>query len=38
MLNRVAELQQIPQEDQERLFYIWDMTIRDTKARKAFAS
>ena len=38
ILNRVVELQQLPTEDQERLFYIWDMAIRDVKARKAFAS
>lgn len=38
MINRVAELQLLAPEDQERIFYIWDMAIRDAKARRTYAS
>ncbi|MEL7222032.1 MAG: hypothetical protein AAGJ93_11985 [Bacteroidota bacterium] len=38
LMERVAELQQLPDEDQAHLFYIWDMAIRDVKARRTYAS
>lgn len=38
MLNRVVELQKLPAEVQEKLFYFIDMSIRDFNARKAYSA
>ena len=36
-LGRVVELQQLPDDVQDKLFYFIDMTIRDYKAKKAYS-
>jgi len=36
-LNRILEVQELPQEVREKLFYFIDMSIRDFKAKKAYA-
>jgi transcriptional regulator with XRE-family HTH domain len=35
-LNRVLEVQQLPDDVKEKLFYFIDMTIRDYKAKQAY--
>lgn len=35
-LNRVLELQKLPEEARERIFYFIDMSIRDSKTRAAY--
>lgn len=37
-LKRVLELQKLPEEVQEKIYYFMDMSIRDFKAKKAYAS
>lgn len=37
-LNRVLEVQQLPDDVKDKLFYFIDMTIRDYKAKKAYNS
>lgn len=37
-LSRVLELQQLPEDIQEKIFYFMDMSIRDFKAKKAYSS
>lgn len=37
-LNRVLEVQQLPEDIKDKLFYFIDMTIRDYKAKKAYSS
>ncbi|MBP7174262.1 MAG: helix-turn-helix transcriptional regulator [Cloacibacterium sp.] len=36
-LNRILEVQQLPDDVKEKLFYFIDMTIRDYKAKKAYS-
>lgn len=36
-LNRVLEVQQLPDDVKDKLFYFIDMTIRDFKAKKAYS-
>ena len=36
-LNRIVELQKLPKEIQDKLFYFIDMSIRDFKASQAYA-
>lgn len=36
-LNRVLEVQQLPEDIKDKLFYFIDMTIRDYKAKKAYS-
>ena len=36
-LNRILEVQQLPDDVKEKLFYFIDMTVRDYKAKKAFS-
>jgi len=36
-LKRVTELQKLPEEIKEKLFYFIDMSIRDYKAKKAYS-
>ena len=36
-LQRILEVQGLPQEVREKLFYFIDMSIRDFKAKKAYA-
>jgi transcriptional regulator with XRE-family HTH domain len=36
-LNRVLEVQQLPEDVKDKLFYFIDMTIRDFKAKKAYS-
>lgn len=35
--SRIREMQQLPEEEQEKVFYFIDMAIRDFKARKAYS-
>ena len=35
-LNRVLEVQQLPDDVKEKLFYFIDMTVRDYKAKQAY--
>lgn len=35
-LNRVLEIQNLPEDVRDRVFHFIDMSIRDTKARKAY--
>ena len=35
-LNRVLELQQLPDDVKDKLFYFIDMTVRDYKAKQAY--
>ncbi|MCO6175381.1 helix-turn-helix domain-containing protein [Flavobacterium sp. NRK F10] len=35
-LNRILEVQQLPEDVKEKLFYFIDMTIRDYKAKQAY--
>jgi hypothetical protein len=37
-LNRVIELQKLPSEIREKLYFFIDMSIRDHKAKAAYAS
>jgi len=37
-VSRIVEVQKLPQEIQEKLFYFIDMSIRDFKAKQAYAS
>ena len=37
-LNRVLELQKLPDDLKDKLYYFIDMTIRDFKAKQAYAS
>ena len=37
-LNRVVELQKLPPEVREKLYFFIDMSIRDNKAKAAYAS
>lgn len=37
-LNRILEVQQLPDDVKEKLFYFIDMTVRDYKAKKAYNS
>ena len=37
-LNRVLEVQQLPDDVKDKLFYFIDMTVRDYKAKKAYNS
>lgn len=37
-LNRILEVQQLPDDVKDKLFYFIDMTIRDYKAKKAYSS
>jgi len=37
-LNRVLELQKLPEDIQEKIYYFMDMSIRDFKAKKAYSS
>lgn len=37
-LNRILEVQQLPEDVKEKLFYFIDMTVRDYKAKKAYGS
>jgi hypothetical protein len=36
-LNRVVELQKLPDEVRDKLYYFIDMTIRDSKAKQAYS-
>jgi len=36
-LNRILEVQQLPNEIKDKLFYFIDMSIRDFKAKKAYS-
>jgi transcriptional regulator with XRE-family HTH domain len=36
-LNRILEVQQLPDDVKDKLFYFIDMTIRDYKAKKAYS-
>lgn len=36
-LNRILEVQQLPDDLKEKLFYFIDMTVRDYKAKKAYS-
>ncbi|WP_445456798.1 helix-turn-helix domain-containing protein [Flavobacterium sp. HNIBRBA15423] len=36
-LNRVLEVQQLPDDIKDKLFYFIDMTVRDYKAKKAYS-
>lgn len=36
-LNRILEVQQLPEDLKEKLFYFIDMTVRDFKAKKAYS-
>jgi hypothetical protein len=36
-LNRVLELQKLPDDVRDKLYYFIDMSIRDYKAKKAYA-
>nr|WP_315193874.1 helix-turn-helix transcriptional regulator [uncultured Flavobacterium sp.] len=36
-LNRILEVQQLPEDVKEKLFYFIDMTVRDYKAKKAYS-
>lgn len=36
-LNRILEVQQLPDDVKEKLFYFIDMTVRDYKAKKAYS-
>lgn len=36
-LNRILEVQQLPEDIKDKLFYFIDMTIRDYKAKKAYS-
>ncbi|MCX2746031.1 helix-turn-helix transcriptional regulator [Mangrovivirga sp. M17] len=36
-LNRVLELQKLPEDIQEKIYYFMDMSIRDFKAKKAYS-
>jgi len=38
MLDRVIELQNLPADIQDKLFYFIDMTIRDFKAKQAYSA
>jgi len=37
-LNQVLELQKLPRDIKEKLFYFMDMSIRDHKAKKVYSS
>ncbi len=37
ILNRVSEIQELPKEEQEKIFYFVDMAIRDYKAKQAYS-
>ena len=37
-VSRIVEVQKLPTEVQEKLFYFIDMSIRDFKAKQAYAS
>nr|WP_315176534.1 helix-turn-helix transcriptional regulator [uncultured Flavobacterium sp.] len=37
-LNRILEVQQLPDDVKDKLFYFIDMTVRDYKAKKAYNS
>ena len=36
-LNRILEVQQLPEDVKEKLFYFIDMTVRDYKTKKAYS-
>ena len=36
-LNRILEVQQLPEDIRDKLFYFIDMSIRDYKAKKAYS-
>lgn len=36
-LNRILELQKLPEDIQEKIYYFMDMSIRDFKAKKAYS-
>ena len=36
-LNRILEVQQLPEDVKEKLFYFIDMRVRDYKAKKAYS-
>lgn len=36
ILNRILEVQQLPDDVKEKLFYFIDMTVRDYKAKQAY--
>lgn len=36
-MNRVLEVQQLPEDIQEKVFYFVDMSIRDYKAKRAYS-
>jgi transcriptional regulator with XRE-family HTH domain len=36
-LNRILEVQKLPDDVKEKLFYFIDMTVRDYKAKKAYS-
>jgi len=36
-LNRILEVQKLPKDVRDKLFYFIDMSIRDYKAKKAYA-
>ena len=38
ILTRIVEFQKLPKADQDKVFYFMDMSIRDFKARSAYAS
>lgn len=37
-LNRILELQKLPEDIKDKLYYFIDMSIRDAKAKQAYAS
>jgi hypothetical protein len=37
VLNKVVELQKLPKEIQDKLFFFIDMSIRDFKAKQAYS-
>lgn len=37
-LNRILEVQKLPKDVRDKLFYFIDMSVRDFKAKKAYAS
>ena len=37
-LNRILEVQKLPNEIKEKLFYFIDMTVRDNKAKQAYSA
>ena len=36
-LNRILEVQKLPKEVKDKLFYFIDMSVRDYKAKKAYS-